>query len=116
MGIVSGIEASLTLSPTDAGGKVNSIRHGYRGAMLVFPEWEETWADGGRRLSAAAIVGLLDATEVLPGTTSVVRFYFIYPDTDEGVDLSPGVAFRVWEGRFVGAGTILRALHDPWPG
>jgi hypothetical protein len=84
--------------------------------MLVFPEWEDAWANGGPRLSAGAIVGLIDATEVLPGRTSVVGSYFIYPDTDEGVDLSPGVTFRVWEGRFVGAGTILRALQEPWPG
>jgi hypothetical protein len=109
------MEAQLRLFQTDDGGKTQSIRHGYRGGMLVFPEWKGTWTDGGARLSIGAAVRLLDRAELCPGESAIVRFYFWAPEGLEEIDVSPGVTFGLWEGRFVGEGTIVTTFPEPWP-
>jgi hypothetical protein len=110
------LEARLTLLPTAEGGKTQVIRHGYRGGLLVFREWADTWGDDGKHVGIGAALRLLDRDEFQPGESAIVRFYFWAPEGLDDIDTSPGTTFRFWEGRFVGEGEIIRQLDERWPG
>ncbi len=111
------IEARLSLLATSDGGRKAGIRDGYRSGVLVFPEWDDTWQDKrGRHVCIGARVRLLDTDQLDPGQTGTVRFYFWAPEGLGEVDLSRDVTFRLWEGRFIGQGTALKSLVEPWPG
>ncbi len=115
-GATTCLEVRLTLLPTAEGGKAQVIRHGFRGGLLVFREWDDTWGEDGRRFSIGAALRLLDREEFRPGESAVVRFYFWAPEGLDGIDTSPGTTFRFWEGRFIGDGEIIRTLDERWPG
>lgn len=110
------IEARLSLARADAGGKTVCVQAGYRGGILVFAEWFASWEAGGDHKGIGAALRLLDREELCPGDTATVRFYFWAPEGLSDIALSPGTTFRLWEGRFVGEGTVLRTLTERWSG
>ncbi|HEY5262069.1 MAG TPA: hypothetical protein VIJ33_08145 [Solirubrobacteraceae bacterium] len=108
------MDAHISLAETENGGKTLCVRTGYRGGILVFPEWFATWDTGGEHKGIGAVLRLLDRDELCPGEAAAVRFYFWAPDGLSGIDLSPGAGFRLWEGRFVGEGSVVRTLTERW--
>jgi len=110
------IEATLQLMTKKEGGRQSAITTGYRGGLLVFPEWYDTWRDTGEHRCLGAVLRLCDASELQPGQSAVVRFYPWAEGALEMAAMSPGVPFRLHEGhRLVATGTVRRTLRVPRP-
>lgn len=110
------IEATLDAVPTEKGGRRSAITTGYRGGLLVFREWYDTWSGEGERRCLGAVLRLCDVEELRPGGSAKVRLYPWAEGAMGLADMSPGVPFRVQEGlRLVATGTVLRTLRERWP-
>jgi hypothetical protein len=110
------IEATLQLLTTDQGGRRSAITTGYRGGLLVFPEWYDTWNDAGEHRCLGALLHLCELSELQPGESATVRLYPWAEGALELADVSPGAPFRLHEGhRLVAIGTVLRTLRERRP-
>ena len=101
------IEVRLSLLSTAEGGRGTPVRTGY------MPNW---WLPGKpERVLASATVELLDADELVPGSTATFRVYPFAPEVWS--DVAVGAELDVTEGpqRTVGTAVVTRVVPAAVP-
>jgi hypothetical protein len=98
---MGGVQAELSLLPTEEGGKKIPMRSGYRG-LVRFIENDDGFDGLGAEVS-------LKREELRPGERCGVSFTFLFPE--HVPEIVPGMAFELLEGaKVIGRGTITGTL------